>query len=351
MIVLVYGTRPEAIKLGPVAAELRALKVEFRTLCTGQHRELLLGTPAETDLAHNSRSLGLASDGNVVRWLVRAGRALKAALSDATLVVVQGDTMSAMAASRAADSLRVPLAHVEAGVRSHNLQAPWPEEGFRTEIDDLADWMYAPTTTSYYNLVAEGQDPRRVRVTGNTGVSALARYTAAVPRAPESYVLVTLHRRELLRDKERFQGVVQALGKAELGVLSVLWPAHPSASQSLQDALGGTIPARVALGRPLPYREAAFVLAGAAGVLTDSGGLQEEAATLGVPCAVLREGPDRPESVEAGLARVFEPTAQGVADACAWLRSDVPRTPSACFGDVTAASQVAAHLAQLAREE
>src|SRR2546428_12725947 len=170
-------------------------------VCTQQHSERLKGTPAESDLC-DGHSLGLLSNGNVLQWTRAAEARLRASFGELPnpVVVVQGDTMTAIAAARAAAALRLPIAHVEAGVRSHNVEEPWPEEGFRTEIAQLAAWHYAPTSTAFANLVQERVDPNRILVTGNPGVSAIARYTSAVPvaEAATPTILVTLHRREVL---------------------------------------------------------------------------------------------------------------------------------------------------------
>lgn len=349
MITIVYGTRPEAIKLGPVAAELRAAGAEFTTICTTQHTTLLRGTPAETDLKADA-DLGLQSDGNVLRWTKRAEAIIKMAVSGADLVVVQGDTMSAFAAARAAHSLMRPLAHVEAGIRSHNLHAPWPEEGFRVEIDRLADWYYAPTSTAYANLLAEGCPAERIRVTGNSGVSALARYTTVKPvAAPGDYALITLHRREWLNGPD-FPGTLFTLFEtaAAQPAARFIWPMHPAVSARLPERLIASLPPNMSLVPPLPYGEMVGLLAHAFGVLTDSGGLQEEAATLGVPCAVVRHVTDRPESIEAGVAQLFEPTPDGVRDALHLLvQGTLPRRAAPVFGDITAAAQIASHLASL----
>src|SRR5205807_4624075 len=200
MILIAFGTRPEAIKLGPVAAELAADKVPFGLLAAGQHRELLVGTPAETDLAAAS-SLGLPSEGNVVRWLARARARVRVWLrehEEFDPVVVQGDTMSALAVARAACDAGRAVAHIEAGVRSHDRANPWPEEQTRVEITELARWHYAATPTAWANLAQEGVPSSLIVLTGNPIVSALARYTAARPCGPQPHILVTLHRREWL---------------------------------------------------------------------------------------------------------------------------------------------------------
>jgi len=334
MLLLVFGTRPEAIKLGPVAAELRALGVPFATLCTGQHTDLLRGTPAESDLAGGT-SLGLASSGNIVKYLRTAEMKLREYLEarpDYEVVVVQGDTMSALAAARAATIQERLLVHVEAGVRSGDVNNPWPEEDTRKEISQLADWHYAATPTAFANLLAEGVRHERIRLTGNPVVSALARYTSAKPVPPEPHILITMHRREWLRSAD-VKPVIDALERAaaEHPRVAFVWPVHPTVRKFFEG--------RVELGSPLltgppqPYERMALVLASSMGVITDSGGLQEESATLGVPCAVLRFATDRPESVEAGVARLFEPTATGVAAAVETFASGgVLRRLSAWFG-------------------
>jgi UDP-N-acetylglucosamine 2-epimerase (non-hydrolysing) len=348
-IVLCFGTRPEAIKLGPVAHELRVLGVRPTLICSGQHTQLLAGTPAETDLAE-ARSLGLASTGNVTRWLASAEAPLKSALGETkdAVVVVQGDTMSALAAARAASDLGIVVAHVEAGVRSWNDEEPWPEERFRRDITGLADWHYAPTSECFANLVREGVSMTRILVTGNTVVSALARYSEAKPvaAAQERTVLVTLHRRELLLDPELLR-TLQALAFACAHAEDVrfLWPLHPAMQHAVQQ-IGW--PANVHFVAPLAYRACVEGLARCIGVLTDSGGLQEEAATLGVPCAVVRNVTDRPESVAAGIARVFSPTPAGVDNAVACLAEEkLPRLALPVFGTPKAAAEVARHLAKL----
>ena len=274
-------------------------------------------------------------------------------MDDDPLVVVQGDTMSAMAAAYAAHQLHLPLAHVEAGIRSHRLTEPWPEESFRVQIDQWADWCYAPTSTAFMNLMAEGVMPRRIRTTGNTGVSALARYSNAVPiENPGDYAVITLHRREWLLGSD-FHGVLAALedAVADCSKMRFLWPIHP-AVEAKAGRWVRRLPSNLVVMPPLPYRAATTLLAGSFGVLTDSGGLQEEAATLGVPCAVLRNVTDRPESIEAGVARRFDVTATGAAAAVRCLvEGGLPRRVAPVFGDATAAAQIARHLASLTERE
>lgn len=340
-LLLVYGTRPEAIKLGPVAAELKAQHVPFHVLCTGQHTSLLAGTPAETDLAGAS-SLGLASTGNVLRYLEFAELEMRHWLEDRPdydVVVVQGDTMSALAAARAGAILERTVAHVEAGVRSFDPNNPWPEENSRTEITRLAEWHYAPTAFTFANLLKEGVRHERVRLTGNTVVSALARYTAARPVGPQPHVLITMHRREWLHGPDFEETIAEFKQQAkENPQIQFVWPMHPAVRAR----------ANMLTQPPLPYAKCAEFLASSMGVITDSGGLQEEAAALGVPCCVLRHACDRPESIEDGTAKLFTPDAYGVRSAVACLtQGGLPRRPSDVFGDTTAAAQVARCLSNL----
>lgn len=352
-VLLAFGTRPEAIKLGPVAAELRVLKAPLEILCTGQHRELLLGTPAENDLTP-AISLALPSHGNVLRWSARAEREAREYLVGhfdpiATIVVVQGDTMSALAIARAAVSADFTVAHVEAGVRSHDKDNPWPEEESRVEITHLATWHYAATPQAYANLLAEGVSQQRILLTGNPGVSALARYTDAKPQPPQPHILVTMHRREWLIPGDTVEETMLALAEeAYLDPrIDYIWPMHPAVHDRVNGKLA-KFPSNVHVLGPLPYAKVARILASALGVLTDSGGLQEEAATLGVPCAVLRRACDRPEALEAGVARLFSPDGAGVRAAVGTLVSGaLPRRPTDIYGTVGAATNIANHLARL----
>jgi UDP-N-acetylglucosamine 2-epimerase (non-hydrolysing) len=330
------------VKTGAVAAELTALGVPFEVICTGQHTDLLRGTPAETDLSP-ARSLGLASSGNFLRWLDASFSPLCKALAGVGPVVVQGDTMSALAAARAAHALNRPVHHVEAGLRSGDLQNPWPEEGIRREISWIADVHYAPTERAKENLREVG---RFAHVTGNTVVSALARYTDARPvSVPGNHILVTMHRREWLLSESAVETIKAIARVGRWSGQRILWPVHPSVEPLLgrmekRDLEG------ISLEKPMSYQVATRCLATAIGVVTDSGGLQEEAATLGVPCAVMRYVSDRPESIELGLARRYDPTPDGVKYAfqCI-LKDDLPRQPSDCYGTPAAASIIAKHLA------
>jgi len=242
--------------------------------------------------------------------------------------------------------LGIPVAHVEAGVRSGSLAEPWPEEYLRVEIDRMATWRYAPTARAVANLLAERLGGL---VTGNTVVDALRQYTDATPRPETSaLVLVTLHRRELYLRPDAGD-VLDALCRAATlypGV-TVAWPVHP-ATRKLVGKLAP--PQNVRLLDPLPHAAFADMLCGARAVLTDSGGVVEEAATLGVPTAVLRNETDRPEAEAVGIAQRFPTTPEGVLHAMRVLVARViPRQPTAVYGDGYAAERIVHHLATVLR--
>lgn len=345
-LTLVFGTRPEAIKLGPVAAELRALGLRPHVLCTGQHTDLLRGTPAETDLGR-AVSLGLPSGGDVGPWVAAARPALQRQLETwgEQVVVVQGDTMSAWVGAETAHAMGLPVAHVEAGIRSHTAAEPYPEEELRCEITKRATWHFAPTSTAFANLMADGVRPERIVVTGNPVISALARYTGAQPQPPAEppVIRITLHRRELTRNG-RFPVVLDALRTEAVRYphLRFAWPVHPAVEGAVSRM---SWPESFSWGAPQSYRLFAEQLSTSWGVLTDSGGVSEEAAALGVPCAVLRGVTDRPEAIEAGVAARFDPTPEGVRAALRWLAEPRPRRPTDIFGTPAAASLIARHLA------
>lgn len=354
-LVLIYGTRPDAIKLGPVAYELRAMGHEVIPICTGQHTDLLRGTPAETDL-HGDVSLGLTPTDHPFEWVEHAKApivsTLRALSPDA--VVVQGDTSSALAGTRAANALNFPLIHVEAGVRSGCLTDPFPEEKIRREIDHLSDLLLAPTDHCYQNLLNECHDLHarntRAIVTGNTGISALHRYTGVhIGSWPRPDILITLHRREFRLSPNCTKALYSLLEGAEKwNDLTFIWPVHPAMRPYLPEATA--IPRNVLLTDPLLYSQCAYLASRVRGILTDSGGLSEEAAALGVPCVHARFHTDRPEAVEAGIAHCLPPTPEGFHEAIQFLAEQrLPRRPSDCFGTADAATNVARAITEFLR--
>ena len=339
-IACVFGTRPEAVKLVSVVEALRAAGASVHVIATGQHTTLLdRALVARLGVAE---ALGLVPSDNVMEFAERAQRALRARFAALAprAVLVQGDTTSAYAGGAAAYACGIPFAHVEAGVRSGSLREPWPEEHFRVTLDRLATWRYAPTREASANLTREGFASV---VTGNTSMDAV-RAARVVPRPPGTppTLLITLHRRELCTRPDVttvLQALVNALASAPV---DAVWPVHPTLAP-FANALAVTM--NVTLCDPVPHHTMLATLATAHGVLTDSGGLVEEATMLGVPTAILRGANDRPEAVAAGVARVFAPTPEGAAGAVAWLaQHDHARVPSAVYGDGHAGARIAAHL-------
>lgn len=318
-VLAVLGTRPEAIKLAPVihAARARGLAVEI--VHTGQHPELAARALAVMGLAadHELGPLG-ATDlpAMLAEVVLRVGRLLADRAPAA--VLVHGDTTSALGAALAAKYARVPLAHVEAGLRTGDERAPFPEETHRRLIDALADRCYAPTPLARAHLLREGIGDERIAVTGNPIVDAVERIRTELGALhPGSHVLVTVHRRENLPEIGAICEAVAAIAGPRS---PVLWPIHPNPAvrRIVRDHLAGR--PHVELCDPLDYRELVGRLATAALVLTDSGGLQEEAACLGRPTLVLRAATERPEVLATGVvALVGTERAAIVARAEEWL--------------------------------
>jgi len=333
----VYGTRPEAIKIAPVVEELRALGTEPHLICTQQHTSLLKGTPAETVLA-GSTSLGMPSEGSVFSWILHAVMVLSEEFfEEGYHVVVQGDTMSAFAGASAAAESRCTLHHIEAGVRSHAHQ-PWPEEEIRRAITGLADWHYCATAAAAANLATEAVPTERVAITGNPVVTSLLELGITPCAATEPLtVLITLHRREL-RESAEFPEIVDNLfwAIAKYPEVNFVWPVHPAMPGIV---LRSGKPSNLELVEPLDYVSFVVRLSTALGLLTDSGGAVEEAATLGVPTVIFRRHNDRPEAVEAGIARQWTP---GPNVPLLWLvKKRIKRVPHAIYGDRKSAYRIA----------
>jgi UDP-N-acetylglucosamine 2-epimerase (non-hydrolysing) len=360
-----YGTRPEAIKLAPV---VRALAdhdaLEPTVVVTGQHREMLdqvndfFGITPDVDL-------DLMSHGASVNTIARR---VLAAMEDLfgvdrpDAVVVQGDTTSAFASSLAAFLAEVPVVHVEAGLRTRNLRSPFPEEANRRLTAVVADLHLAPTTTARRNLLAESVDPGRILVTGNTVVDAL-QWAVQQPVAftdpriaglggERPLVLVTTHRREAWGP--RMAAAMAGLGDVAAAhpEIDVLLPMHrnPVVREAVVEALGTR--ANVVLTEPLAYAEFAHVMARSHLVVTDSGGIQEEAPSLAKPVLVLRDTTERPEGVEAGTVRLVGTDREVVRTETERLLTD-PAAYAAManavnpYGDGRAAARSAAAIAGL----
>jgi UDP-N-acetylglucosamine 2-epimerase (non-hydrolysing) len=370
---VVFGTRPEAVKLAPVVEGLRADdRFDVDVVVTAQHREMLdqvlalFGIEPDVDLDLHRPGQDLTAI--TVGCLEGLRPVLAERHPDA--VLVQGDTTSAFAGALAAFYARVPVVHVEAGLRTGDRLRPWPEEVNRGLVARVTDLHLAPTPGARDNLLAEGIDPATVVVTGNTVIDALlgavdrpppstgpgTDVLAALDRQPDRPVLVvTVHRREswgpALVD---ISAALSDIASAEPDLLVVV-PMHrnPDVRRPLTAALGES--ANVLLTEPLPYGVFSHLLARAHLVVTDSGGIQEEAPSLGRPVLVLRDTTERPEAVVAGTVRLVGTDRAAISGAVHDLLHDRAAYDAMAravnpYGDGRAAERVVAAVASLLGE-
>ncbi|MET3898860.1 UDP-N-acetylglucosamine 2-epimerase [Devosia sp. UYZn731] len=319
-LLIVFGTRPEAIKCFPVARDALADPRFHTEICvTAQHREMvdaiiaMTGLPVHYDL--DIMSPGQSLFDVTARILKGMEAVLDAARPD--VVLVQGDTTTAMTAALASFYKRIPVAHIEAGLRSHDLYSPWPEELNRKVIGDIAAWHFVPTTEARDNLLAENEPADRIFVSGNTVVDSLLHFSErfdadaslAAPMAKrfdfldptKRLILVTGHRRENFDTGiERICVALKTL--AERGDVEIVYPVHPNPKVMVPVHAALDHVAGIHLIQPQDYLPFLYLLKRADLVLTDSGGVQEEAPSLGKPVLVLRDNTERPEGVRAGTA-------------------------------------------------
>lgn len=317
-VMIVYGTRPEAIKMAPLVLALADHpSIEPVVTVTGQHREMLdqvndlFGIKPEHDLDLMVPGATLAELAS--RALAATNNLLKHERPDA--VVVQGDTSTAFIAALAAFYEQIPIAHLEAGLRTGTMYSPFPEEANRVLTARIADLHLAPTQISRKNLLEEGVDSRAIAVTGNTVIDALDRAVSTPvdftdPRLSDflrregELVLVTTHRRESWGEPmQRAMAAVRAVAAGQPHVRWIL-PMHrnPVVREVVEPMLGDL--RNVLLLEPLSYHEFCHVMDAADVLLTDSGGVQEEAPRLGKPVLVMRDSTERPEAVTAGTVRL-----------------------------------------------
>ncbi|HEX8626333.1 MAG TPA: UDP-N-acetylglucosamine 2-epimerase (non-hydrolyzing) [Allosphingosinicella sp.] len=353
LLVSVVGTRPEAIKMAPVVRALGRLPgIEQEVFLTGQH----CGLDKHFDLPGGSlRRLRFHPRDRDVERLRAALRALLCGhfqRRTIALVLVHGDTTSAAAGALAARDCGIPLAHVEAGLRSFDLDQPWPEEGHRVAIDALAELLFAPTEGAAANLRAEARVAGKILVTGNSGIDALlwtrarlARPAEPAPKDERRLIVATCHRRE--NQGRPALAVCEAIVRmaAELPV-RVAAPLHsnPRARGELEGCLRGV--RNVELLEPQGYEAMVGLMDSSWAILTDSGGLQEEAPALGKPVLVLRNVTERPEALASGNLelvgtdprRIFAAVAGLVEDPDRYARMARPAFP---FGDGNASERIA----------
>lgn len=332
-VMLVFGTRPEAIKMAPLVKEFQKYPTQFQTIVcvTGQHREMLdqvldlFEIKPEFDL--NIMKTGQDLYDVTARVLLGMRDVLVVAKPD--ILLVHGDTTSSTAAALAAFYQQIPVGHVEAGLRTHNIYSPWPEEMNRLLTGRLATYHFSPTALSKKNLVSEGISSDKIIVTGNTVIDALymvvAKMKADKNKSEEiqaiikklgydmerlqqkrRLVLITGHRRENFG--EGFIHICKAIKtlSEKYPAVDFVYPMHlnPNVRKPIHEVFGEEVAANMFFIEPLEYLSFVYLLDKAAIVLTDSGGIQEEAPGLGKPVLVMRDTTERPEALEAGTVKL-----------------------------------------------
>lgn len=338
-IMTIYGTRPEAIKVAPIIKAIeRDSDLENIIVVTGQHREMLdqvndmFQIVPDHDL--NIMAAGQSLNGIVARVISGVDAILEAEKPDA--VIVQGDTSTVMGAAVAAFNRQIPVIHLEAGLRSGDISSPFPEEANRKITSQIATLHLAPTSTSRSNLTREDIGEDEIVVTGNSVIDALLFATAnldvrfdderleklqdaAAAGTAGKVLLVTAHRRENLGPAMENIGFAVADLARKYPDLTVVFPIHknPKVRRTIRPAVEGL--ENVLLIEPLPYAQFARALSLATVVLTDSGGVQEEAPSLGKPVLVMRENTERPEAVLAGTVKLVGTHRQRIVDEVSFL--------------------------------
>jgi UDP-N-acetylglucosamine 2-epimerase (non-hydrolysing) len=331
-ILLVFGTRPEAIKMAPLVKEFQKYPKQFeiKVCVTAQHRQMLDQVLDFFEIEPDFDLDIMAPNQDLFDITSKVLLGLRAVLNKfkADIVIVHGDTTTSMAASLAAFYKQIKIAHVEAGLRTYNLKSPWPEEMNRQVTDRMCDYYFAPTKLSKQNLLEEKINENKIIVTGNTVVDALF-YALKKINANEKIknklnniisekgyklsnvldnkrelILITGHRRENFGDG--FQNICKAIQKIALNhpEIDLVYPVHlnPNVQKPVYDMLSN-LP-NVFLIEPLDYLPFIFIMQHCKLVLTDSGGIQEEAPSLGKPVLVLRDTTERPEALEAGTVKL-----------------------------------------------
>ena len=370
-VMTVFGTRPEAIKMFPVVhALVGQAEIDAQICVTAQHRAMLdqvleiaqITPDIDLDIMQANQSL----DALLARLVTRLGETFDAEKPDR--ILVHGDTLTTMAATLAAYFRKIPVGHVEAGLRSGNIYHPWPEEVNRKVAGAVADLHFAPTQTAANALLAENVPADRIHITGNTVIDALLATKARIDEEPSlasgldalierfadnRIIAVTSHRRENFGDG--MKAIADAIAAiAARPDVAVVFPVHPNPHvRSCMEPILGGLP-NVALIDPLDYPHFVRLLAISDLVLTDSGGVQEEAPSLGKPVLVMRETTERPEGIEAGTARLVGTDKARIVSEIFRLLDDKDAYSAMArahnpFGDGTAAKQIAEIVARAHR--
>lgn len=371
----VFGTRPEAIKMAPLVKNLaQDDRFESRICVTGQHRQMLDQVLQLFEITPDY-DLNIMKPGQDLTDVTTAIlQALKPVLVEfkPDVVLVHGDTATTFAASIAAYYQQIPVAHVEAGLRTGNLYSPWPEEGNRKLAGAIASLHFAPTETSRGNLLKEGVDPQNIVVTGNTVIDALLQVAAKLDndvqlntklasrfeflRPERKLVLVTGHRRESFGGG--FERICRALVETaqRFPEIEIVYPVHlnPNVREPVTRLLSDLD--NVHLIEPLDYLPFVYLMKQAYLILTDSGGIQEEAPSLGKPVLVMRDTTERPEAVAAGTVKLVGTSVSAIADGLLNLLTDDNEYRAMShaynpYGDGTACSRIIATLSNVIKRQ
>jgi len=350
------GSRPELIKISPVYHKMRGEAKIIPLLCTtGQHRDILTAhldcLNIKPDFALDVMRAGQSLDHLMDQLFARLPDVFDQARPD--MVIIQGDTASAFATAIIASRKALPLAHIEAGLRTHDLTSPFPEEIYRQNISALATWHFCPTERSRHNLLREGRAPDSIFVTGNTSVDMVMathqkQETHGV-NGKKPYFLITLHRRESQGAPLReIVGSLRdfAVQHPEFDFIIPLHP-NPATSDMIKAMLGKK--QNICLVDPLPYPQFVRLMAAAFAIVTDSGGIQEEAPALNIPVIVVRDVTERAEGLDSGCLRLAGTRKQGILRELTLLVEDDThynrmRQAENPFGDGRAADRIAAQL-------
>jgi len=347
-VAVVLGTRPEIIKMSPIIRELKRRQLDFFIIHTGQHYEYEMNGSffKDLELPKPDFNLGVGSGSHAeqtAKIMVGVEKVLVEEEPDVTLV--EGDTNTVAGGALVASKLHLKLGHVEAGLRSGDMRMP--EEINRIVADHVSDHLFAPTETSRGNLLREGIDKGKIFVTGNTVVDAAKQnlklsmrrdFPSELGVGPGTYFLATLHRAENVDDRAVFKGLLAALRDSQREFsLPVIFPVHPRTQKMINEY--GLSTEGITAINPIGYLEFLLLESMARLVLTDSGGVQEEACCLGVPCVTLRENTERPEAIEVGANVVAGRRPKKIL-ASARKMLEAKRGWANPYGDGTAAVQI-----------
>ena len=348
-VAVVVGTRPEVIKMAPVVRELERTNTDFFIVHTGQHYSYRLDAvffeqlrlpPAKYNLEVGSGSHAEQT----ARTLIGVENALQGERPD--IVLVEGDTNSVLGGALAAAKLRIEVGHVEAGLRSYDSRMP--EETNRILTDHCSDYLFAPTDHSKTILLGEGVPEAKVFVTGNTIVDAVYQHLekaresgnvlSALDLKPKGYFLVTIHREESIENKAMFSSLLKGLDEvAREFALPVIYPVHPHSWRRMIDF--DLKPETITLVEPVDFLSFLQLESNAKLILTDSGGVQEEACILGVPCITLRDSTERPETIGVGANMLVGACPDGIVGCSEMMLARQGKWANP-FGDGKAANRI-----------